>query len=93
MIDIDAIVQSVFTESEVGDHVSIAKGETIDTTETSDFDFEDTLGGVVSSDPNYNIMDLSDNDNNYNFDGVAKEKIVKVNNEAYAVRITVRRLK
>lgn len=94
MLDIAKIARDVILSenSDIIDHVSIGDGETIDTTDAANNDFEDTLSGIVKDHPAYDIIKLSDNDNTPNFDGIAKEKVVKVNNESYVVRVTVRKL-
>ena len=94
MLDIAKIARNIILNEsdDMINHVSIGDGETIDTTDTENNTFEDTLSGIVSKDPAYDIIKLSDNSNDANFDGIAKEKTIKVNNESYLVRVTVRKL-
>ena len=88
-VNIDSLIDSIFSEGTV----DIKDGETIDTTKTDDYTFEDTLSGIIDKNPDYDISDLSDRDPmGCSFNGVVREKKVKVNNEAYLVRITVRKL-
>ena len=95
MLDIAKIARNVILNE--GDdfinHISIGDGETIDTTDAATNDFEDTLSGVIDKNPAYDISDLSDTDrNDCKFDGAAREKTIKVNNESYLIRITVKKL-
>lgn len=88
-VNIDRLIDSIFSEGTV----DIEDGETIDTVKTNDYDFEDTLSGIINDNPSYDISDLSDRDPmGCSFDGVVKEKKVKVNNESYLIRVTVRKL-
>ena len=95
MLDIAKIARDVILNEsdDIINHISIGDGETIDTTDAANNNFEDTLSGIIDKNPAYDISDLSDtNRNGCKFDGVAKDKIIKVNNESYLVRVTVRKL-
>lgn len=95
MLDIAKIARNIILNEsdDIINHVSIGDGETIDTTDAANNDFEDTLSGVIDKNPAYDISDLSDTDRKgCSFDGIAKEKTIRVNNESYLVRVTVRKL-